>query len=244
MVEQGNEVPNPQIQAFLAMLRQQPGETDCRLCLSQLHDYVVTQQAGEDIQRQFAWTRQHLDSCVACAEAYGRLYEMILAEEQNQLAQPEHVPAPDLSFLAVTPHLPTLLGQAIQQRGQRLTLQLNQLLTGLLVPSPQAALTRSTGQGRYSQKLLELMPDQLPDAPLPLTLTAFADEEQSGRCLVEVTVEPPGISWPDLAGRKVILTVEASAQTAETDEWGTAVFPNILIQDLDTLRLDVYLDTK
>jgi hypothetical protein len=168
---------------------------------------------------------------------------MVLAEAQDQLLQPEHIPTPELSFLTAVPHLPTTLSQAIQQTRQRFTLQLNQLLTGLLAPTPQTALTRSTEEGRYSQKLLELTPEHLPEAAFLLTLTAFADQEQPGRCLVEVTVEPPGLSWPDLAGRQVQLTAGEQTQTAQTDEWGTAVFPNILILDLDTLRLDVSLES-
>lgn len=242
MVEQEKGPPDPQVEAFLTILRQQPTETDCRVCQSQLHDYVAAQQAQEDVQTRFAWTRQHLDSCVECAEAYGQLYEMVLAEAQNQLPQPEHIPAPELSFLTAVPNLHETLSQAIQQTRQHFTLQLNQLLTGLLAPAPQTALTRSTGEGRYSQKLLELTPEQLPEATLPLTLTAFADEDQPGHCLVEVTIEPPGLSWPDLAGREAKLTTGESSQTAVTDEWGTAVFPNILILDLDSLRLDVSLE--
>ena len=241
MVEQEKGPPDAHVQAFLAMLRQQPSEADCRVCQNQLHDYVVAQQAQEDVQAQFTWTRQHLDSCVECAEAYSQLYEMVLAEAQDQLPQPEHIPAPELSFLTAVPHLPTALSQAIQQTRQRFTLQLNELLTGLLAPAPQTDLTRSTGEGRYGQKLLDLTPEQLPEADLPLTLTAFTDKEQPGRCLVEVTVEPPGLSWPDLAGREVVLTAGEQTQTAQTDEWGTAVFPNILILDLDTLRLNVSL---
>ncbi len=241
MNEQVTGQPDARIQAFLTMLGQQPNDADCRLCLSQLHDYVVAQQAKEDYRTQFAWTAQHLDSCVACAEAYDLLFEMVLAEAQDELAQPEQIPPPDLSFLTAVPDLPTVLSQAIQQTRQQLTLQLNTLLTTLLAPASQAALTRSTGEGRYGQKLLELAPDQVPEAALPLTLTAYADREQPKRCLVEVTVELPDVSWPDLAGRNVTLIAGEQVWTAQTDEWGTAVFLDVLILDLDTLRLEVTL---
>lgn len=243
MTEQENGQPSARVQAFLAMLRQQPNEDDCRICLSQLPDYVDAQQAQKEVKTQFAWTRQHLDSCVACAQAYGPLFDLVLADAQNQLPRPEHIPTPDLSFLTAVPHLPTALSQAIQQTRQRFTLQFNELLTNLLAPPPQTAPTRATGEGRYSQKLLELTPAQLPEATLPITLTTFADQEQPGRCLVEITVEPPGLSWPDLAGRAVTLTVGEQTLTAQTDEWGTAVFPNILSLNLDTLNLDVSLET-
>lgn len=244
MVDQNNGPPDARVQAFLAMLRQQPTTTDCRLCLSQLPDYVSAQQTQEDIQTTFAWTRQHLDSCVDCAEAYAQLFELALTNANSQLPQLDHIPTPDLSFLTAVPDLRTTLTQAIQQTRRRFTLQLNDLLSGLLTPSPQTALTRTTGEGRFRQKLLELTPEQLPEATLPLTLAAYADQEQPGRCLIEVTVEPPGLSWPDLGGREVNLTAGEQAHTAQTDEWGTAVFTDILIIDLDTLRLDIALEAN
>lgn len=241
MVEQGTVQPDGRVQAFLAMLRQQPSEADCRLCLSQLHNYVVARQTGADDATQFSWIAQHLDSCVTCAEAYGLLYELVLAEAQGELAQPERLPTPDLSFLTAVPDLATSLSQAIQQTGQRVILQLNDVLAALLAPLPQTALTRSTNEGRYGQKVLELTPEQVPDVAFPLTLIAYADQEQPGRCLVEVTVEPPGLSWPDLGGRTITLTIEELSLTASTDEWGAAVFLDILILDLDSLRLDISL---
>lgn len=244
MVKETNGQPDARVQAFLAMLRQQPSDASCRLCLSQLPEYVDAQLAGEVDHAGYAWLRQHLDSCVACAEAYGLLYEMVLAEAQNRLPQPEQLPTPDLSFLTAVPQLPTALSQAIEQTRQRFTLQLNELLASLLAPPATAALTRSAPEGRYGQKLLALTPAQLPEATLPVTLTAFADQAQPGRCLVEVTIEPPGLSWPDLAGRTVTLTAGSETATAQTDEWGTAVFPHILIIDLDSLRLEVALESN
>lgn len=242
--EQKNSGPDPRIQAFLTILQQQPEEADCRLCQSQLHDYVVSQQAGEDYRAQFAWTAQHLDSCVACAEAYGLLFEAILAEFRGELPQPAAIPEPDLSFLTAVSDLPGLLIRAIRQTGQRLTIQFNQALIGLLAPPPQAASTRSTtDEGRYGRKLLELGPENIPEVALPLTLAAFADREQPDYCLVEVTVEPPGLSWPDLDGRLVTLAAGDKSWSAQTDEWGTAVFPDIPIIDLDALFLDVTLSS-
>ena len=239
--EHENSAPDPLVQAFLAMLGQQPDEADCRLCLSQLHDYVMAQQAGEAYRSEFAWTAQHLDSCVACAEAYGTLYETLLAEARGALPQPAALAAPDLSFLTAVSDLPALLSRAIRQMGQRFTLQLNAALNNLLTPPPHAALTRSAEEGRYGRKLLELTPDQVPEAVIPLTLAAFTDRERPDYCLVEVTVEPPGLSWPDLGGQTVTLAAGDKSWAAQTDEWGTAVFPDILILDLDTLFLDVVL---
>ena len=241
-MEQETDNPDTRIQVFLAMLGQQPNDADCRRCLSQLHDYASAQQAGDDYRTQFSWTVQHLDSCVACAEVYGFLYEMIMAEVQGDLALPESIPPPDLSFLTAVSDLTTLLAQAIRQTHQHLTIQLNDVLNALLAPAPQVALTRSSGEGRYGQKLLELAPEQVSDLSLPLTLTVYADQEHPDLCLIEVIVEPPGMSWPDLGGYEVTITVENQSLTAKTDEWGTAVFLDTPITSLNKLLLDVNLD--
>lgn len=242
--EQNTGAPAPLVQAFEAMLRQQATEADCQLCLSQLHDYVVAQQSGEDYREQFGWAARHLDSCVACAEAYGLLYEIMLAETTNRLSQPDKIPAPDLSFLTAVPPLPTLLQQAIRQTRQRITIQLNKALTALLVPLPQTALTRSAGNERYSRKLLELTPAQVPEVSLPLTLAAYADAQRPGFCLVEVALEPPGVSWPDLGGWAITLAAGEKSWHAQTDEWGTAVFPDVRMIDLDTLLVNVAIDSR
>ena len=67
----------------------------------------------------------------------------------------------------------------------------------------------------------------------------FTDNEQDGICLVEVNVEPPGKSWPELSNYKVDLALRTQTESAVTDEWGTAVFPTVPLQYLGTMRLQV-----
>lgn len=240
MEDQTRGQPDDRVQAFLDMLQQQPTAADCRVCLAQLPDYIPAQNDPATDLAQFAWIRRHLDSCVACAQSYAQLYELLLADNQNALRQPATIPAPDLSFLTAVPSLPRLLENAWRRTGQQLTLQLSESLNNLLAPPPQPAL-RSAGDDRYFPPLLKLTPEQLPQTAVPLTLTAYTDQAQPGYCLVELTVEPPGRSWPDLAGNEVTLTADDRTRRAVTDEWGTAVFADWPILDLDGLRIDITL---
>jgi hypothetical protein len=225
--------------ALAEILSYTPDEADCALCLNQLEDYVQTQLRGAAYQPQFAWTARHLDSCVACAAAYALLYEVGLAEANGRLPHPAHTPAPDLSFLQSQPGWLATLRAALTAAPERLSLQLNEALARLLAPAPAPALTRAVGDGRYTPKLLELTPDQAQEAALPFTLTAYADRQQPDRCLVEITVQPPGQSWPDLGGYQVTLAAGEQIFTGKTDDWGTAVFFGIPLAKLNDLKIEV-----
>jgi hypothetical protein len=236
-------------QVFLAMLRHSPTDVDCTLCLSQLEAYVQSQFMPSAAQAQFGWLRQHLDSCAACAQAYGLLYELVWAEENGRLPQPTHVPEPDLRFLRSPFSRPSPawlkpLQAALRITPEQIGLQLNETLTRLLLPAPGLAPTRSVGNGRghgrYQPKLLELTPDQAQTAAIPFTLTVYADGQQPDRCLVEVMIQPPGQSWPDLGGRQVTVTAGGQPVSAETDDWGTAVFPDLPRSELDKLAIIVH----
>jgi hypothetical protein len=233
------------LRAFADIIGYTPDEADCALCLNQLEDHLQAQRRGAARGavrgHEFAWTARHLDSCVACAEAYALLYEVALAEENGRLPHPTPLPEPDLSFLQPRPDWLAALQTALSATAERLVLQLNETLAHLLAPAPAPTLTRSVANGRYTPKLLELTPDQAQAAALPFTLAAYADQQQPDRCLVEVTAQPPGQSWPDLGGYQVRLTVGGQTFTGETDDWGTAVFPDLPRAQLNQLQIELAL---
>ncbi|MFO7683581.1 MAG: hypothetical protein R6X34_26405 [Chloroflexota bacterium] len=251
MTEQSKGSRN-QIQTFLAVLRAEPTEADCERCLAQLNDYVENQLASGDYRREFPRTAQHLDGCVSCAEMYERVYALLWAERNghfdrlgtDRLPQPAPIPEPDLSFLTPSATLWTALQTALQHSQQRLTLQLNAVLAALLVPQPTLAATRTGEDGRFGSQLLALNPDQLPQTELPFSLAAYADKQNPDLCLVEITVEPPGLSWPDLGGREVSVGYGEVAFTELTDDWGTAVFADIPLAALESLRLEIQLSNS
>ncbi len=227
------------LQAFIEILNYTPDAADCALCQTQLDAYVQAQLAGTTYRTQFAWTAHHLDSCVPCAEAYALLYEVALAEANGRLPHLAHIPAPDLSFLQAQPGWVATLRAALTAAPRRLVLQLNEALARLLAPAPAPAFTRAVEDGRYIPKLLELTPDQAQEAALPFTLTAYADRQQPDRCLVEISVQPPGQSWPNLGGYQVTVAAGEETFTDETDDWGTAVFLDIPLAKLNNLKIEV-----
>ena len=246
MTEKG-QIYEEGVQRFLETLRQNVTDADCDRCLSQLSDFVDAQLAGEPVETRFAWLMQHLDRCVECAEAYSLIYESVLAEGNGRLPTPTTIPEPNLDFLQpVKPDLAGLLQNALVQTAVSLTLQLNEAILGLLAPLP-SAVTRAGEDGRFSERILELTEQRVAD--VPIKLVAYRDQQQPTLCLLEVTVEPAGESWPDLGGRQVTVTmgekVETSAvsrvEVAVTDDFGLAVFNDIQIEQLNTLKINVKL---
>ncbi|MBE2222620.1 MAG: hypothetical protein IAF02_13820 [Anaerolineae bacterium] len=227
------------VPTFLAMLQTEPTEMDCQRCVAQLTDYVSAQLDKGDYQHQFPVVAQHLDSCVLCAEMYARVYEVELADRNGRLPHPASIPQPDLSFLGSRPSLWAVLQIAFQQTQTRLTLQLDAALAALLTPQPSLALTRSGDDARFGEQILSLTPDQVPETELPFSLAAYADKENPNQCLVEITVEPSGSSWPDLGGSNVRLRYGEVVLAEITDDWGTAVFPDIPRADLKNLQFEI-----
>lgn len=230
------------------VLQSEPSKKACRTCLSQLDDYIAAQMAGEAYLERFADVAVHLDACLDCASAYARLYELEVVEANNRLPQPAQLPEPDLSFLqtsqaqAKQTDLAVRLREAIYCTIEKVRLQLSADLLPLLRPLPTTPLTRTpVDSARYSEVLLHLEPAHAPDLDLPIALTAYRDAHQPETCLVEVVVEPPGQSWPNLGGKSVTVTVAGEKYTALTDVWGVASFANVRIDDLAQMTLEVTL---
>ena len=246
MTEKG-QIYEEGVQRFLDSLRQNVTDADCDRCLSQLSDFVDAQLAGEPVETRFAWLIQHLDRCVACAEAYALVYESVLAEDNGRLPLPTSIPEPNLDFLeSAKRDLAELLKDALVQTAVSLSLQLNEAILGLLAPLP-SAVTRAGEDGRFSERLLELSEQRVAD--VPIKLVAYRDQQQPTLCLLEVTVEPAGESWPDLGGRQVTVTMDEREETpalsrvevSVTDDFGLAVFNDIQIEHLKSLKIDVKL---
>lgn len=225
------------------VLRSQPTPADCQRCREHLHDYVQNQLDDQDVDSTNSWVARHLDACVECASAYAPVYDTLFAEKMGQLPVPAAMPDPDLSFLPVADNnLATKLRSALTATSAQITLQFDAVLRALLTPPPAAALVRSGADGRYHKRILSLPPDPLAaDASLPFTLVAYADSQHPQLCLVEVTLQLPDQSWPDLGGYAVTLTLSSGSHTTLTDDWGSVAFADILQSELDTLKCDVAL---
>jgi hypothetical protein len=233
-------------------------ETACEACLSQLADYVSVQCSGEDYVAHYSTVAAHLDSCLNCASAYARLYELELAARADELPSLDRLPEPDLGFLlpvadepapaSVLRHRLQLeawrekLREALQRVGARITLQLSADLLPLLRPAPATAATRAPADaGRFSEVLLQLDPAELPGVNNPIGLAAYRDAEHPAECLIEVRVILPDRSWPDLGGIPVALIVAGERREATTDAWGLASWEGVPIARLSELQVEVIL---
>lgn len=242
---------------LLRVLQSKPDEVACRACVDRLDDYVAAQLAGEPYAARYPEVAIHLDACPACANVYGRLYEVELAAASNTLPEPEQVPDPDLSFLlpgTASPLSPSALRAQVartlterlraglRRTGDRVRLQLSADLLPLLRPPPAVAAVRApTDAARYGEVLLALNPDEGLRPDLPMTVTAYRDAHRPEECLVEVSVEPPGRSWPDVEGLAVALIVAGERREARTDAWGLAAFEGVPIDHLGDLVFEVGL---
>jgi len=212
-----------------------PDPAACDRCIEQVDDYVAAQLAGRAYTTLFPEVAEHLDACVECAAAYARLYE--LETEAGSLPRPEEMPEPDLSFLPGEA-LTTILARSVQQQGERLHLHLQlrlseALLALLAAPAPLTA-TRSRDRLRY-----ELSPEQAAEAGLPLHLHVYEEGQRPGMGVVEITVAPPGESWPDLGGKMVTLAYADTRRRETTDAWGVALFRDVPLASLGTATVIV-----
>lgn len=214
------------IDRFRSIMQRKPDPTACKTCLDQIDDYIAAQLAGADYTGLFPEVADHLDACVACAAAYARLYEL---ERLAVLPDPAEIPEPDLSRL-LQKSLRSVLARQMQRGRERLQLRLSEVLLTLLVPSPASAATRSAG--RDHRLRYRLSRKQASEVDLPFRFQVYEDGERPGLGLVEVTVEPPGQSWPDLGGRTVFLSYEGERRRETTDAWGVAVFRDVPLAQL------------
>jgi hypothetical protein len=224
-------------------------EEACQRCLSRLDDYITAQLSGEDYLAGWPEVAAHLDGCLRCAEAYARLYALEQAILTETLPEPVQLPVPDLSFLlpeAPGPLSPAALRAqlrlkalaeqiqaALQHLKGRIRLQLTPALLPLLQPiqAPARAIPSA-------ELLLRLDPEEIPGVHLALSLAAYREEQLPEACRVEILVQPPGRSWPDLAGIQVTLTAAGQQQQASTNAWGEVSFSGVPVAALPHLAVE------
>jgi hypothetical protein len=222
----------PAVERLARALAAPHDEQACAECLDALEAYVGAQLDGEAYAERFPAVAEHLDRCVACAEAYALLYETHLAAEQ--LPAPSRVPAPDLGFLtpSATPieraaERAALIATAIARAGSQLRLALSQALLDLL--PPPASVPALRGEPRV---LLELSIPVADPAVAEIALAAYRLAGAGEQCDLRVRVVLHGRDWPDLAQIPIELWVGERRERALTDPWGEAVFEGIPVADL------------
>ncbi|GIV98428.1 MAG: hypothetical protein KatS3mg057_3085 [Herpetosiphonaceae bacterium] len=226
----------------------------CRECLDALDEYIDT-QIGSVNSSTFNELAQHMDRCVACSEAYALLYEARLAEVAP--LEPEHIPEPDLSFLApntagpLTPsqlraqrraaRLREALAQAIVRAGSRLKLIFSRPLLDALsaldsAGRPALAMRSATGPDK---PLIELQINEPGAVVELLDLAVYSNQRSQERCTLRVRVSLQGCDWPNLAGVSIRLLLAGGEYSMFSDPWGEAVFEDIFLEDLPALQLEI-----
>jgi len=218
-----------------------------------LQSYAEAQLRGASYQTDYPELARHLDACVACAEAYAHLYELLLAEQGESLTVPEEIPGADLAFLQpVAPRtLATQIRNAIEVVGQRLTFQLRpDFLPGLQPAFGGAAFRAPSDEERYQEQILDLSDEAFniafnaeaeAEAEFPLAIVAYRDAQLPDNALLEITISPPDRGWPDLADIEVTIHLAAESRSAITDAWGLAVFTDVPIVQLAEMRIEAAL---
>jgi hypothetical protein len=219
-------------------LLQGQDERACDSCLDELEAYVEAQLGGRPYATLFPAVARHLDGCVACAEAYGLLYETLAAAAEP--VEPARIPEPDLGFLgaSVGPGAALLeaLAGALRQAADGFRLTLTRPLLELLAPGPGLAeAVRGPGQGA----LLELSLDDPAPQVAQLQLSVYPAAGDPGTCDVRAQVRLHGREWPDLAGVAVALSAGELRREALTDDWGEALVEGVPRSALEGATLEV-----
>ncbi len=214
-------------------------EAACAACLAQLEAYLDAQLGGQPYATLLPEVARHLDSCVACAEAYALLYETRVADAA--LVAPPRIPAPNLSFLeagalSAGERLRAALAGAVERAGARLSLSFTRPLLDLLASSAAAAPAL---RGEALTPLLDLTINQADEQLAQLRVSAYLAQGTDDSCDLRVQVQLRERDWPNLAGVSVAWLVGDARREERTDAWGEAVIAGVPRAALEAARLEV-----
>jgi hypothetical protein len=217
-----------------ALLERQD-EGGCGACLDQLEAYVEAQLGGRAYTSLFPAVAGHLDGCVACAEAYGLLFETLAATTAPP--EPGRIPEPDLSFLGAGPGaaLREALAGALRRAADGLRLTLTRPLLDLLAPGLGVAQAL---RGADQAALLELTLDGPAPQVAQLQLSVYP-AGASDACDLRVQLRLHGREWPDLAGVAVVASAGELRREVVTDDWGEAVIEGLPRAALEGLQIEI-----
>lgn len=223
-----------QARALARILATPHDEAACRACLDGLEAYVDAQLAQANYAAQFPAVAAHLDSCVACAEAYALLYEIRLAVNPPT---PAFIPPPDLSFLPRPAPLDrgAIIAQALEQLGNGVRLVFSKALLDAFAGARGPALAMRSGVS--GPPLVECVLDQPTPTLSSVQITVYAAADAPERCTIRIQVERPGREWPDLAGTTVSIHWPDGEALATTDAWGEAIVADVPREHLAALTV-------
>jgi hypothetical protein len=210
-----------------------------------LAEIVTAEIAGESVEQLYASELRHLESCMLCAEAYGRLVEITLAADELAAVTDAGAAAEGVESLWGQP-----LVVDVRSEGKTKRLRLRR--------GPAAASPTGAGEGSTAGEWLLLARRMGRAAPLYVDVRARRDSLLTCTLLIGAGRAEPGVravretgEWyttaselrpPGFTGRLIQIQFAGQTLTAISDEDGRATFeavPIAALNEMDILIGDV-----
>ncbi len=204
--------------------------TELHLDSEVLAEIASAEVAGEEVDQRYFTQLQHIEACVACAQAYADLVELMLAATADMAESAE-------AAKSTTGLVPSLLEQvnALWGRVVNATTEIQEawyvLRLSFAAPTQVPTLASSTTGEEW------LLFSQRVGQPVPLTIETRAMRQSDLNCQLLVRVDRLGLA--QVAGRSVHIVAQDLDQTMATDEAGVARFENVPIAVLVQIIIQV-----
>ncbi len=226
--------------SFLWEALQTAGEDEltCEACLAQLPEYIHASETGiEAVQPWLAVTR-HLNTCPSCAREYEALREWVALAEEEMEEDFAAFSSPDLSFLREPPQkrLPSPPKLWHIDALGALIIEFSAKVVASLISGPPLAIQGLKGRNDEPHRLV--IDGALEILRLRAEIAVLSPDDATYTLLVRVI--PQGLSWPHLAGHRVVLEGPGyPARVQMTDPYGEAVFSQIPKAVLPEIRIRI-----
>jgi hypothetical protein len=198
-----------------------------------LHAYAHETLIGGSPEARYPAVAAHLARCARCRADLAEVLEVTRVAFDPAGAPALACTPPDLSRLTRPWQQQTVAERPwFIDRFERIWLEFSQPLLRTWQPSPLLGSARGALLFAYRQEAASNDPS--------LRVEVYAEDDPA-TTLVSVTVDVPGRNALDQSGMPVTVYVGDSVRQAETDKSGTARFPQIPRQALQSLRLAITL---
>ena len=226
-------------------------------CLDSLHAYIEIELAGENADVQYPQIQPCLQSDPVFYQLYEAAKEILMMEQENTLLDPPETAVVDEAFLE------SILTVEPTTKQYRMQWHLNQLghlivqLSSTFIDNTREGLAQFTDKPPAQPALilageLRSSSEQLPQFSLKgavedIDVDIKLEQTQNDPSLCQITVNvdiPSREGWPNLADTTItIRRGETEVGQRMTDPYGTAIFTDIAVTDLDYLIFEIVPST-
>jgi len=211
-----------------------------------LAGYIDALLHNREVDDQYADVHRHVSTCTHCTADVNAMIEILRSEEAGELATPQYLPQPDLSFVGVEE--PTLtISDRVRRlldaakgwvREQEILWVDVSLLLGQSNPLAPARVVRS--QHNLATKPLQrisLGTDELGDCDLEITVWE-SDTVEYHNVVVQVNIPS---RWPELSNVAVAAILGEQEWLEQTDAKGRVEFQEIPADQVKQMLFQVTL---